>query len=83
MIMRNGKAAAGWRLDELRADMPTGMAFIAAPFAIVPDERNAERIQKAFSLLREWMDTPFFETRPEFDKWVAEFRPKVEAVISR
>lgn len=51
MIMRNGKTAAGWRLDEVKADMPVGMEMLMNPFAIVPKEENAERIVKAFEAL--------------------------------
>lgn len=51
MIVRNGKTAAGWRLDEIKADMAVGMDMLMNPFAIVPKEENAERIVKAFAAL--------------------------------
>lgn len=49
MIVRNGKAGAGWRLDEVSEDMATGMEMLMNPFAIVPKEENAERIVNAFA----------------------------------
>ena len=35
----------------------------------------------AKELLQEWLNTPFFETKEEWQEWANEFRPKVEAVI--
>jgi len=52
MIMRNGKTAAGWRLDEISGDMAGGMEMLMNPFAIVPKEKNVERIVKAFEVAR-------------------------------
>lgn len=81
MIMINGKSQIGWRLDEVTEDMAGGMEMLMNPFAIVPKLENAERVQKAFALLKEWLNTPFFGTKEEWEKWVAEFRPKVLAVV--
>jgi|APFre7841882654_1041346.scaffolds.fasta_scaffold108173_2 hypothetical protein len=62
-------------------------------------ERNKERLwnntirecekssrserDEALALLREWRDTPFFETKDEWSAWVAGFRPRVEALLAR
>ncbi len=82
MIMLNGQTTQGfWRLDEVRADGPVGMDFLMNPFALVPKQENAERIVQVFRLLREWMDTPFFEKKEDFDKWKEQFRPRVEAAL--
>jgi hypothetical protein len=83
MIMVNGKTAVGYRLDEVTADGPVGMEMLMNPFAIVPKLENAQRVALAFQLLEEWLNTPFFETREQWEKWVAEFRPKVESVTKK
>lgn len=31
--------------------------------------------------LREWMDAPFFESRADWEKWLREFRPRVERSV--
>ena len=48
MIVRNGRAGAGWRLDEVKEGMASGMEMLMNPFAIVPKEENADRIVAAF-----------------------------------
>lgn len=52
MIMKNGKTGAGWRLDEVTEDGPTGMGMLMNPFAIVPKAENADRVIKAFEVAR-------------------------------
>jgi hypothetical protein len=52
MIVRNGKTAVGWRLDEITEAGPVGMEMLMNPFAIVPKEENAERVVKAFEIAR-------------------------------
>lgn len=37
----------------------------------------------ALDLLEEWLKTPFFESRKEWENWVKVFRPKVKAVLRR
>lgn len=81
MITRNGKTQLGWRLDELKEDGPVGMDFLTNPFAIVPKEENAERIEDAFALLSEWRKTPFFDSREAWEGWVAEFGARVDKVL--
>ena len=83
MIMVNGKSQIGWRLDEVTGDMAGGMEMLMNPFAIAPKEENAKRVVEAFRLLREWLDVPLFATKEEWEKWVAEFRPRVEAVVGK
>ena len=35
-----------------------------------------------YDLLNEWLDTPFFETKEEWQKWVDDYKPRVlQAVI--
>jgi len=34
-------------------------------------------------LLKEWLNTPFFETEQEWLEWVSEFRPRVEKALAR
>jgi hypothetical protein len=55
MIIRNGKSDFGWRLDDLSSGK-AGIAMLMAPFAIVPDEKDADRIVKAFEVLPELRD---------------------------
>lgn len=49
-------------------------------------EREAERAtSREFMmglLLREWLETPFFETKEEWERWVAGFRPQVEEQLA-
>lgn len=40
-------------------------------------ERNALR-----SLLQEWRATPFFETRDEWEQWVADYGARVDATLA-
>jgi hypothetical protein len=35
------------------------------------------------SLLTEWLAVPFFERREDWEKWVAEFRPRVESAVGK
>ena len=46
---------------------------------------NARLIAAApelYDLLNEWLDTPFFETKEEWQKWVDDYKPRVlQAVI--
>jgi len=51
MIMRNGKTPAGWRMDEVNESSPSGLGMLMNPFAIVPQQENAERIETAFEIL--------------------------------
>jgi hypothetical protein len=44
--MRNGKTAAGWRIDDCDPEK-VGMAMILNPVAIVPGDANAEFIAEA------------------------------------
>lgn len=75
MIMRNGKAAAGWRLDEITEGGPVGVGMLMNPFAIVPKEENADRIVKAFGLLYEWL-----QVQPAVP---SDFRSRVEEVLGK
>lgn len=38
-------------------------------------------LERARALLREWLETPFFETRAGYGAWLADFRPRVEAAL--
>ena len=53
----------------------------AARLLDAADERDALRAEVAAlrGLLGEWLETPFFESRAEWEKWVSEFRPRVAA----
>jgi hypothetical protein len=44
--MRNGKTAAGWRIDDTDPNR-VGLAFLLTPTAVVPGDRNAEFIAEA------------------------------------
>lgn len=48
MIMRNGRTSVGWRLDDCGEGMKTGFDLLMNPFAIVPDDKNADAIVSAF-----------------------------------
>ena len=69
------------------ADWQIGMkaAHVGEAGARVREERlaAAKRVVEAFRLLREWLDVPLFATKEEWEKWVAEFRPRVEAVVGK
>ena len=50
------------------------------------DMANARLIVAApemYDLLNEWLDTPFFETKEEWQRWVDDYKPRVEEVIAR
>ena len=36
-----------------------------------------------YDLLIEWLDTPFFETKDEWQKWVDDYKPRVEIAIAK
>ena len=45
---------------------------------------NARLIAAApemYALLNEWLDTPFFETKEEWQEWVDEYKPRVVATM--
>ena len=49
-----------------------------------PVEANARLIAKApelYDLLNEWLDTPFFETKEDWQKWVDDYKPRVETTM--
>lgn len=41
-----------------------------------------ERVLGLEDLLREWLNTPFFETREAWQIWVSEYRPRVIQALS-
>ena len=47
---------------------------------------NARLIAAApelYDLLNEWLDTPFFETKDEWQKWVDDYKPRVLQAIAK
>lgn len=39
------------------------------------------RVTELRALLKEWVTVPFFKDQREWNLWVAEFRPRVEAAL--
>lgn len=37
--------------------------------------------QQLLKILKEWLNTPFFETKEEWQEWVNDYRPRVIQVI--
>lgn len=47
-----------------------------------PVEQEYERRQEYATLLKTWLDTQFFATKAEWEKWVKVFRPRVELALA-
>ena len=47
------------------------------------DELVAAHRAPLVALLREWLAVPYLETREAYDKFISDFRPRVEAAIER
>jgi len=85
----------GWRCDQCglleRSEALEGQPPEACPqcgcidwneLAYAEDIRALEaRAEKAEALLREWCETPFFESRPEWSRWQTEFKRRVVAAL--
>lgn len=41
-----------------------------------------KRLWELLDLLKEWHNTPFFEDRSDWERWVSEFEPRVRKAIS-
>jgi hypothetical protein len=82
MIMRNGKTAAGWRMDEVNDDSPSALGMLLNPFAIVPKQENAERIEIAFQLLAE-LSKIVTKDDSTVAAWVQVHRPEIDRVVGR
>ena len=37
--------------------------------------------EKCKALLSEWLEAPFYETREQWEAWVKDFRPRVQAAV--
>lgn len=82
MITRNGKTPAGWRMDEVNEDSPGGLGMLMNPFAIVPKQENAERIEIAFRLLGELKEI-YKKDDASVALWVQEHRPEIDQVVGK
>ena len=83
MIMKNGKIAAGWRLDEVTEGGPVGMAMLLNPFAIVPKDENADRIELAFELAQRLHDLNVIADQTERAARLGDFLERRKADIAR
>lgn len=45
--------------------------------------KELEELRKLPALLDEWLNTPFFEDKDAWQKWVEDFRPRVQDAIIR
>lgn len=80
MIMRNGKTSAGWRMDEVNDESPVGMGMLMNPFAIVPKQENAERIEIAFQLLTD-LKAVVMKDDATVAAWVQAHRTEIDKVV--
>jgi hypothetical protein len=49
------------------------------------DEARAatlEEVKPLVDLLNEWLDTPYFKTRTDWERWVTEYSPRVKEKIA-
>jgi hypothetical protein len=63
----------GWRMDEMTASGPVGLEMLANPFAIVPKEQNAERIELAFRLLGSMKNLMEGKDKTTWGAWMADW----------
>lgn len=82
-----------WRYEKRKGCKPIRVAGTGTLIAYTADQleekedlANAHLIAaapKMYDLLNEWLDTPFFETKEEWQKWVDDYRPRVEQAIAK
>ena len=60
------------RINELEAQLN---------FSIIGGNKLEADNARLVALLKEWVDTPYFETFEEWAIWVSDFLPRVESAI--
>ena len=67
-----------------RADR-ADVAALRSRLSAAEAERDAARVdgEEAVALLREWRGVRFFEDEDDWNAWIADYRPRVDALLSR
>lgn len=63
----------------------TEIADLRTRLTAAEAERDAARVEceEAVALLREWRGVRFFEDEDDWNAWIADYRPRVDALLSR